>query len=272
MDTWMKNEQALRHRVAEKLAQNRTEPKQPGQELGKLSAVLCLMGYHGAAGPYLVLTKRSAEVPQPGDLSFPGGRLHPRRDALFSKLLALPQMPLARWPYRKDLARNRPLRYRVLTHYLATSLRESFEEIRLIPLNVAFLGSLQPQPLVMFQWTIIPMVGWLKKNTQFKPNREVARIIPITLQDLLNPENYATYHVRYKPPVAARLQQEFGDFPCFVHHQKPRREILWGATFRIVMALLEQVFDFTPPDPKGLPVINGRIGKSYYRGQSRTPA
>lgn len=265
----MPGKEALRYLLTDKLAQNLPGPKPIGNGLEKPSAVLCLIGHDDALGPHLILTKRSLTVPQPGDLSFPGGGPHPIQDPLFAKLLALPQMPLARWPHRKKMARNRPSHYQIVTTSLATSLRESFEEIRLLPFNVDFMGILPPQELAMFKRTIFPMVGWLKRPARFKANVEVSAIMTIALADLLNPSNYANYRLNYSPSVTAHLNQDHKVFPCFLFQHDKERQILWGVTFRIVMTLLNQIFDYQMPNLEGRPVINGRIGKSYYRKPSK---
>ncbi len=266
MQPLIQGKEALRCLLTDKLAQNLPGPKTIGDGLEKPSAVLCLIGYNDATGPHLILTKRSLEVPQPGDLSFPGGGPQPIQDALFAKLLALPQMPLARWPHRKKMAQKTPLRYQTLTTSLATSLRESFEEIRLPPFHVDFLGTLPPQSLVMFKRTIFPMVGLLRRPVRFKSNGEVAAIMTIPLADLFDPGNYAHYRINYSPSLAAHINQTHKEFPCFVFQHNQEQEILWGVTFRIVMTLLSQVFDYQMPSLSGRPVLNGRIGKSYYRG------
>ena len=259
----------LRRLVIDKLARNLDEKAWSHRNQAKPSAVLCIMGHDKTTGPYFILTKRSSTVPQPGDLSFPGGGPRPVQDALIAKLLHLPQMPLFRWPYRNKMAQNTPKLYQSLKTRLATSLRESFEEIRLAPFHVDFLGTLLPQNLLMFKRTIFPMVGLLRRPVRFKANGEVAAIMPISLAYLLNADNYANYRLQYSASVASRLNQKGKEFPCLVFEHKGQRQILWGVTFRIVMALLEQVFEFTPPDLDGLPEISGRIGKSYYNHESK---
>lgn len=269
MRSSLPNGKALRLLLTAKLAQNLPGPNPIGNGLEKPSAVLCLIGHNDAIGPHLILTKRSLEVPQPGDLSFPGGGPHPIQDPLFAKLLTLPQMPLARWPHRKKMVRETPSRYQTMTHSLSTSLRESFEEIRLLPFSVDFMGILPPQELVMFKRTIFPMVGWLKRPARFKANVEVSAIMTIALADLLDPNNYANYRLNYSPSVTAHLNQDHKVFPCFLFQHGQEQQVLWGVTFRVVMTLLNQAFDFQLPNLEGRPEINGRIGKSYYGKPSK---
>ena len=69
--------------------------------------------------------------------------------------------------------------------YLTTSLRESFEEMRLNPFSIKFLGPLPPQNLRVFQKIIYPMVGWVEGNHRLKTNHEVEKIVYIPLKVLL---------------------------------------------------------------------------------------
>jgi hypothetical protein len=46
-----------------------------------------------------------------------------------------------------------------------------------------------------------------------------------------------------------------------------RRELLWGATYRIIMNFLTSVMDFVPPDFSRLPVLAGRLKGSYITGK-----
>jgi 8-oxo-dGTP pyrophosphatase MutT (NUDIX family) len=138
----------------------------------------CSFGKHSKT-PWLVLNKRSRQVSQPGDLCFPGGGPSPRVDTMLAKSLSLPGFPFSRWRSRVGypFSKNSHL----LAQLLATCLRESFEEMRLIPLAVKFLGPLPSQRLVMFDRVIYPMVGWVKYQKYFRLNGEVESLghIPI---------------------------------------------------------------------------------------------
>jgi hypothetical protein len=47
-------------------------------------------------------------------------------------------------------------------------------------------------------------------------------------------------------------------------------ELLWGATYRITMRLLEITFDFAPPAIGDLPRIDGRLSERYLTGERTT--
>ena len=236
-----------------------------GIDLKTASAVLFLLGQcpdRGRLGgkPCLILSKRSANVRQPGDLCCPGGRIHPHLDGILATLLKLPILPLSRWPYWAEWIQLHPRGAGWLRLLLATGLRESVEEIRLNPCGLKLLGPLPPQPLLMFKRMIYPLVMWLTGQKRFHPNWEVEKIIYIPLQDLLNPARYASYRLRFETQPAA---VEPSTFPCFRYQKENETELLWGATYRITMVFLKDVFGFEPPAVDSLPQIHGRLSRAY---------
>jgi 8-oxo-dGTP pyrophosphatase MutT (NUDIX family) len=235
------------------------------------SSVLFLLSSHchnGRSGPEpcIVLNKRSLKVRQAGDLCFPGGRVSIRVDSYASRFLRLPFSPLTRWPYWHHWRNHRRLEARRLVLVLATALRESFEEIRLNPLTVRFLGPMPSQTLPMFFRVLYPMVVWISQKF-FLPNWEVEKIVHIPIRNLLNADNYACYRVHFQMGAvrgqSERLQE---DFPCFRHFEENEKEVLWGVTFSIVMAFLKIIFRFDPPESSSLPVIRGVLDKRYLGG------
>ena len=232
------------------------------------SAVLVPLAQHVQDGlspePCLVFNKRSSKVKQAGDLCFPGGRISPRLDGYLSKLLNLPHSPLTRWPYWPRWRGQRPEDARRLARLLVTSLRESFEEMRLNPLGVRFLGPLPSQPLVMFERVIYPMVGWINHQRRFFPNWEVEKLIHIPLNRLLAPDSYARYRLQFQFHPEGNPMGTPQDFPCFLHRDGDEAEVLWGATYRITMVLLKVVFAFEPPDMASRPVVHGSVDEGYF--------
>ncbi len=212
--------------------------------------------------PCLILNKRSRRVRQPGDLCCPGGSVSPAVDTALAKVLTLPLFPLRQWPRWSLWRRHHPDAAGHLALLLATCLRESFEEMRLNPLGVRFLGPLFPQRLVMFEREIHPMVGWVGGQRRFRPNWEVEKIVHIPLKTLLDPERYAAYHLDIGGGSGTRRRE----FPCFLYQGADGRELLWGVTFRIIASFLESVFGFRPPDPATLPAIPGSLSRNYFSG------
>ncbi len=149
---------------------------------------------------------------------------------------------------------------------LGTALRESLEEMRLNPLGVQFLGPLPPQNLRIFRRVIYPMVGWINRQKHFYTNREVESVLYVPLRDLLVPDNYRCYRLRYDTAPEHPMHKKIHEVPCFLFKREERHEVLWGATFRIVMKFLDVVFDFVPPDLGTLPVIHGVLDRHYLKG------
>jgi 8-oxo-dGTP pyrophosphatase MutT (NUDIX family) len=247
------------------------------------SAVLVLLGREtcgqgSGPEPCLIFNKRSLEVKQPGDLCFPGGRISPGLDVYLSKALRLPFSPLTRWPYWEGWCRTRPMEAKRLVFLFAASLREGFEEMRLNPFRVRFLGPLPRQRLTMFDRVIYPMVGAIGRQRRFFPNWEVEKIVYIPLKDLLDGDGYGCYRVRmgYQDETASPAEGHhirtpiIQDFPCFVHDSLEGREILWGATYRITTLFLELIFGFVPPPLTTLPIIEGALNTAYLTGIIRS--
>lgn len=234
------------------------------------SAVMFLLGRQpgwtsAGEGPCLVLNKRSDLVKQPGDLCCPGGGIDLRLDRWGARLLHLPLTPLTRWPFWRELRRERRRTSQRLSLLLATGLREAAEEMRLNPLGIDFLGPLPPQRLVMFQREIYPLVGWIRWQKRFFPNWEVERLVFIPLRQLLDPGRYARFRLTVEG--AGNPDHYKREFPCFRYGPPGARELLWGATFRICMVFLKLVFDFTPPDQAAdLPIVEGTLKESYFTG------
>jgi len=243
-----------------------------GVNLATASAVLFLLGklsgVHGnSEAPCLILNKRSSRVKQPGDLCCPGGGVTPRFDRYLAKLAMLPFLALRRWRYWSEWRRLKPRQAHLLALFWATGLRESFEEMRLNPFGVKFLGLLPSQSLVMFDRVIYPMVAWVKRQVRFSPNWEVEKIVYIPLRDLLNSENYARYRLNFNTYPLSAGKPPVNDFPCFIHQTDSGTELLWGATYRIAAIFLDYIFDFKPPDLYSLPVVNGSLSAAYLTGQ-----
>jgi hypothetical protein len=232
-----------------------------------VSSVLFLLGNYSKNGnspePSILLNKRSKKVKQPGDLCFPGGGIAPRLDHHLSKIMAFPGLPLSGWPYWSIWKKRRPKEAKWLSLMMAISLRESFEEMRLNPLGVKFLGPLPPHRLRMFKKQIYPMVGWGYLQKRFFPNGEVDKIVIVPLRLFLNPNNYVRFRISYPQKVRKKLSRDFDDFPCFTFQNQKEKEILWGVTFRIVMTFISIISDFKMPDMKSLNVVSGVLRDNY---------
>ncbi|MDJ0780568.1 MAG: hypothetical protein QNJ22_01290 [Desulfosarcinaceae bacterium] len=218
---------------------------------------------------HLILNKRSPWVRQAGDLCCPGGGVTPLLDRVLAGLLTIPHSPLSRWPDWRCLKRDHPQQANRLALLFATALREGFEEMRLNPLGLRFLGPLPVERLVVFSKEIYPFVGWLGQQRRFRPNWEVASLVYLPLQALLDPNNYARLQYRFVTADTQLPRGSSGEMPCYVHRSDlgGDAEVLWGATYRIVMRFLERVFDFQPPPATHLPVVKRRLDDAYINGK-----
>jgi 8-oxo-dGTP pyrophosphatase MutT (NUDIX family) len=111
-----------------------------------------------------------------------------------------------------------------------TALREAEEEIGVRPQDVQILGRLQ-EFLTITNYRVTPVVGLIPWPYPLTPSaREVSRIFTIPLAWLLDPQN-SEERLRELPAPHA---------PVAVVYFKPYDgEILWGASARFTMTLLE---------------------------------
>ena len=138
--------------------------------------------------------------------------------------------------------------------------------MRLNPFGVTFLGPMPSENLWMFRRILYPMVAWINRQKHFLPNWEVEKIVYVPLKELLKPESYACYRLRFDVARKKGSEGYVQDFPCFRHQNERESEVLWGATFRIVMSFLEMVFGFSAPSVEALPVIYKTLDERYWNG------
>jgi len=156
--------------------------------------------------------------------------------------------------------------FRDISLFLANALRESWEEVRLSPFNVTFLGPLPCYDLTLFTKTIFPVAGLVKKEINFHPNGEVDKIVEIPLKAFFREENYGIYSLEASDELD-EVEERRWDFPCLIHQDHDgKEEILWGATFAIVTSFLKIVFDFELPHMKPKKVIKRILLPDYLTG------
>ncbi|MEJ5299967.1 MAG: CoA pyrophosphatase [Thermodesulforhabdaceae bacterium] len=205
----------------------------------------------------IILNKRSRYVVQPGDLCFPGGGIKRPLDNIIARFLMVFHDSLSKYP----------LKIRKAISLLAvTALREAWEEIRLNPFKVKVCGVLSPYRLVMFRKVIVPVVGVISASSvmMMENSYEVEKILWIPFSELLDPSRYARYRLyNYPKRLDAGVNIHYQDFLCFIHQDGVATEILWGATFRMVMDFIGKFFDFLPPPAEELPVVPGILSDAY---------
>jgi 8-oxo-dGTP pyrophosphatase MutT (NUDIX family) len=145
-------------------------------------------------GPTLLFTERASMLKHhAGQIAFPGGRVEPEDGSA-----------------------------------LAGALRETAEEIGLLPSNIEVLGYLPEHPVIS-GYCVTPVVGLVTPGFRLTPDpREVASVFEVPLDYLLQPAN-CVLERRKIGGVVEVLLQEF---------QWQERRI-WGATASMVLLLAE---------------------------------
>ena len=229
------------------------------------AGVLVLLGKYSMQGVsgddyFLLLNKRSSDVKQPGDLCFPGGHTNHWIDVISSHLIIPHILPLRKGKGFKLNKRTNKAAFPTITYFLGNVLREAFEEMRLNPFKVDFLGALRCYRLEQFHRTIFPIVGIIKGETKLKPNWEVDKLLKIPLLSLFEQDNYAGYRLRVTGKFRKIFNSDSMEYECFIHRENGQPdEILWGATYKITMSFLKVIFDFDPPNGRERSVVYGEL-------------
>jgi 8-oxo-dGTP pyrophosphatase MutT (NUDIX family) len=214
------------------------------------------------------LIKRSSRVSQPGDLSCPGGMIHPFIDRILLPLLIHTPNPIIRGPARDYASQREPALRRIMTLFLANALRESWEEIGLSPFRVRLLGPLPTYGLKRFKRTIFPLAGFVEKPNPLNLNREVEKVVEIPLVSFYNEKAIGRYILSAPDPMDHGIVQSL-QHPCLIHHDSSGgEEILWGATFHICIQFLEIVMDYRLPDWEKGRAVSRTLDSDYMTGKS----
>lgn len=215
------------------------------------------------------LIKRSSRVTQPGDLSCPGGLLHYFLDPLLRPLITYRLIPILQGNALKYTLMKDDATSRTITLFLTNSVREAWEETGLKPWNILFLGPLPSYSLHLFKRTIFPLVGFVKREWRFHPNSEVETIVEIPVTTFFDEKNYGVYHIETSNDFGAE-RQDPREFPCLIIRDKQgKEEILWGATFFIIINFLKIVLNFEIPDLREKRVIKRILGHEYITGHHK---
>jgi len=215
------------------------------------------------------LIKRSSRVTQPGDLSCPGGLLQTHLDPLLQSLISSRLIPILSGRALKYLQMRDEYTKRMITLFLTNAVREAREETGLSPWNIHFLGSLPTYSLLLFRRIIFPIVGFVKRDWSFHPNYEVESLLEIPLMNFFDEKNYGIYRIESSSGNNAH-RQDIQDFPCFISHDNTDQEdILWGATFYIILSFLKIVLDFEITSLHGKRIIQRTLEPEYITGYDK---
>ena len=246
-----------------------------GREGWRTAGVLVLLYYKPgeSSSPesgefYFQLIKRSAAVPQPGDLSCPGGTIHPIMDRMLSLLISHPVLPFMRGTARKYTKEKSRDVIRATSLFLATALRESWEEVRLSPFNVRFLGALPSCDLPRFRMSIFPVVGLVKRQWSWRTNWEVDKVVEVPLRAFCRFESYGTMKLETLIPLRAS-EERIRTVSCFfIEDGDGEEEVLWGSTLEILLQFFRIVFGYEPHNFKMGKAINKSISENYITGNT----
>ncbi|WP_411965634.1 NUDIX hydrolase [Haloferax sp. YSMS24] len=169
-------------------------------EAGRRAAVIAPVLYRDER-PHILFTKRADHLGEhPGQMSFPGG---------------------GREPADVDLR--------------ATALRESNEEIGLLPEEVTFHGRLD-DILTVTDYGVTPFVATVPDREYDPDQREVAEIATLAVDELTDRSNYES---------ELRDHPKYGEIRLHFFHVDGYT--VWGATGRMLVQLLELTTDWTVP-------------------------
>jgi 8-oxo-dGTP pyrophosphatase MutT (NUDIX family) len=247
----------------EKYQQIKDSGKTGVNQLG--AGVVLLLSYketsHGKAEYVFQLIKRSNNVSQAGDISCPGGMLHPITDQIFSNVLTTGLIPSLHNQILHATAEKDQASIKLIRLFLTNAIREAWEEIGLSPFNFVFLGALPCYSLKLFARTIFPLVCLTVKPFEFKLSSEVDKIIEIPISSFYESSNYASLEIETSSGDNASGNNQF---PCIlISDNQGGQEILWGATFNIIMNFLRIISDNSLPFPSSTRTIKKILTKSY---------
>ncbi|MEA1935448.1 MAG: CoA pyrophosphatase [Thermodesulfobacteriota bacterium] len=249
--------------VVEKLGRTPVDFSEKRDDAWLAAGVLLLLFFRGDELVFQ-LTKRASTVPQPGDISCPGGTLNTFLDPLLRPFMTNRFSPILREDVLEYAQKRGKFTFRNVKLFLTNALRESWEEIGLNPFNVMFLGPLPCYDLITFRRRIFPLTGFVKNEWHFRPNWEVDRIVEIPLRTFFNDENYGLCSVESSSELKKNIAR-VRNFPCLIY----RDEVLWGATFYIIMNFLKIVFDLELPGSHSKRVVKKVLCPDYMTGSRK---
>jgi len=188
------------------------------------------------------LIKRARVVSQGGDISCPGGMLDPPIDRLLKSLIHAYLLPTMVGAPRTYAQRRGKETFRLIELFFATGLRETWEEIGLLPGRSAFLAPFLPIPFPSFPGLFFPL--WLGSPIPEKctPTRK-SKNPPCSPDGFFEPSNYTNFAISSEEAPSYHRES-----PAFIiRDEEGTTEILWGATFNIILMFLRATFDFILP-------------------------
>ncbi|MEN6624556.1 MAG: CoA pyrophosphatase [Smithella sp.] len=206
------------------------------------------------------LIKRSDKISQGGDISCPGGMLRPVFDRVFSFFLKAGLFPSLHQQITSVTTGKDREDINLINLFLVNALREAWEEIGINPFRVSFLGALPCYSLMVAARTIFPLVCLVPEPFEFKLSSEVDKIIEIPISTFFDSSKYALLDIEM--PFSSIITNK--QFPCLtLAVDNGEQEILWGATFNIIMNFLRIISDESLPIPSSCETIKKVLSKNY---------
>lgn len=274
--SFLRNREAFLKKVVEKLGTHRCNflekfqgiPSERAMWKRRVAAGVLLPvifrehGFDNSGEFVFQLIKRSSVVKQAGDLSLPGGMLNPVLDRILRPLLIHGPFPILAEAARSYALQQQATSFRLITLFLTNALRETYEEIRLLPTQLRYLGPLPAYNLTLLQRIIFPLVGFINDPPRLQPNIEVEKIVEIPLLSFFRQEAYGNCQVVMPGSLEAKFQ-----YPCLIHSDSDSSvEVLWGATFNIIGTFLNIVASWRLPAWRQGPVIKRTVNSQYLGG------
>jgi 8-oxo-dGTP pyrophosphatase MutT (NUDIX family) len=178
-------------------------PNRPVVEDARPAAVL--IPFYADPDPSVIFTVRTDTLPShKGQIAFPGGSI--------------------------DATDESPQH---------AALRETHEEIGLDPGLVTVVGELDTTPTFVSGYLVTPVVGWLERKPELRPNpAEVAEVLEIPLADLTDDirREPGFFHGEQTYPTEAWVWKDY---------------VIWGVTARLLRLLLERLSQAGLVEPPG---------------------
>ena len=236
----------------------------------RVAGVVLLLDYKqsstGNSEYVFQLIKRSDLVSQAGDISCPGGMLHPSVDKIIGAFLTTGLLPSLHNVINKLACHEDKESIDLVRLFLGNALREAWEEIGLNPLTVSFLGALPTYSLILMTRTIFPLVCLTRKPYKFKLSPEVEKVLEIPLSTFFDSSRYALLEIE----TSFHHHMSRNQFPCIVlNDNEEEQDILWGATFNIIMNFLRIISDDSLPVPSSSDKIKKVLSNTYISGNNR---
>ncbi len=112
---------------------------------------------------------------------------------------------------------------------IATALREAEEEIGVLRQTVIPMGRLSELFIPPSNFLVTPIVGYILKRPDFKPEPgEVDKILEISLDQLLLEETKQVRDITVFPDIKLQV-------PCFYVEEN----VIWGATAMMLSELID---------------------------------